>query len=143
MSSYTIVGRLGADPDLRFSNNGVAVARMRVAVNRGKKVNGEWQDETVWHDVTCFNELAEHAAESLTKGDEVIAEGYVEAPRTFERKQPDAEGNMMGVSLPFVANALGLSLRWASARAQAAAARKPASARPAPAPQAFDNEEPF
>lgn len=141
MSSYTIVGRLGADPDLRFSANGVAVARMRVAVNRGKKINGEWQDETVWHDVTCFKELAEHASESLTKGDEIIAEGYVEEPRTFERKQPDASGNTTGVSLPFVANALGLSLRWSSARAQAAAQRKPASARPA-APQ-FSDEEPF
>jgi single-strand DNA-binding protein len=115
-TEYSIVGRVGRDVDLRFSDRGVAVAKFTVAVSRGKKVNGEWQDVTVWHDVTCFNETAEHAAESLKKGDEVIAIGYVEEPRVYERKQPGPNGETHGTSLPFVANALGLSLRWAPAQ---------------------------
>jgi single-strand DNA-binding protein len=115
-TNYTIVGRVGREPDLRFSDRGVAVAKFSVAVSRGKKVNGEWVDTTVWHDLTCFNEVAEHAAESVKKGDEIIAVGFIEEPRVYERKTPGPNGETHGVSLSFVANTLGLSLRWAPAQ---------------------------
>jgi single-strand DNA-binding protein len=131
VSNYTIVGRVGRDPELRFADSGTAICRFSVAVGRGKKVNGEWQDVTVWHDVTCFKEIAENAAESIRKGDEIIAEGYIEEPRTFQKRDGEA-----GVSLPFVANSLGLSLRWAAAQGIAPNKPKPA-ARP------VQNEEPF
>lgn len=130
MSSYTIIGRVGRDPDLRFADSGVAVCRFSVAVNRGKKVNGEWEDITTWHDVTCFKELAEHAAESLHKGDEVIAEGYVEEPRVFDKKD-----GTTGTSLPFIANALGMSLRWSAVQTG------PPTKKQAPQPEF--SEEPF
>jgi single stranded DNA-binding protein len=106
-SNTTITGRLGRDPDLKFTNSGLAICRMNVGVSRRKKKNGEWEEVTVWHDVTAFGDLAENAAQSLSKGDEIIAEGYIEEPRTFEKKD-----GTVGVSLPFVANALGFSLRW-------------------------------
>ena len=107
MISYTIVGRLGRDPELRFSNTGVATCRFPVAVSRSKKVNGEWEETTVWHDVTCFKENAENAAESLASGDEVVAEGYVEEVRSFEKRD-----GTTGVSLRFVANVVGPTLGW-------------------------------
>lgn len=134
MSSSTIIGRVGRDPELRYANTGTAVCRFSVAVGRSKKVNGEWVENTVWHDVSCFKEVAENAAESLKKGDEIIAEGYIEEPRTYEKKD-----GTTGVSLPFVANSLGLSLRWAAAqssggtKATAKAAVKPTT----------HSEEPF
>jgi single-strand DNA-binding protein len=146
MSNYTIVGRLAADPDLHFSNNGVAVARMRVAVNRRKKVGDDWQDETVWHDVTCFKDLAENVSESLSKGDEIVAEGYLEEPRIFEWKQARPNGETHGVSLPFIANSLGLSLRWSAARAQERRNTGQGQTRPkqaTPARPQYDSEEPF
>ena len=134
MSSSTIVGRVGRDPELRFSPNGVAVCRFSVAVGRSKKVGGEWEETTVWHDVTCFNDVAEHAAESITKGDEIIAEGYLEEPRTYEKKD-----GTVGVSLPFVANALGVSLRWAVYAKEDAPRRSGAT----PKARASTSEEPF
>ena len=120
MSSSTIVGRVGRDPDLRFSESGMAVCRFSVAVGRRKKAGDGWEEVTTWHDVTCFGPLAENASESLVKGDEVIAEGYVEEPRAFEKKD-----GTTGLSLPFVANSLGKSLRWSPAVGSAPSASKP------------------
>ena len=139
MSSSTIVGRVGRDPELRFSAGGVATCKFSVAVGRSKKVNGEWEETTVWHDVVCFKENAEHAAESITKGDEIIAEGYLDELRTFEKKD-----GTTGVSLSFIANAIGLSLRWAPASAgpKAQGRAKPAAAKPAAAKSTY-SEEPF
>lgn len=133
MSSYTIVGRVGREPDLRFSNSGTAVCRFSVAVSRRKKNGDQWDEVTTWHDVTCFGDLAEHAAESVTKGDEIVAVGYVEEPRTYDKKD-----GTTGVSLPFVANHLALSLRWATAQG-VKASKQP---RPAAQPAAF-SDEPF
>ena len=108
-----------------------------MAVNRGKKnADGTWDDVTTWYDVACFKEVAENAAESLVKGDEVICEGYVEEPRTYEKKD-----GTVGVSLPFVANALGLSLRWAPAAA-VQKDRRPQNRRQAPPKPEF-SDEPF
>ena len=134
MSSNTIVGRVGREPDLRFANSGTAVCRFSVAVNRRKKDGNDWIDVTTWHDVTCFGDLAEHAAESLKVGVEIIAEGYVEEPRTYEKRD-----GTVGVSLPFVANVLGLSLRWASTGVSSVS--QPKTNTPKSAPQY--SEEPF
>ena len=127
VNAYTITGRLGRDPELKFANSGTAVLRLNVAVGRRKKDGNEWTEETVWMEVTCFGDLAENAAETLSKGDEIIAQGYVEEPRSFEKKD-----GTVGVSLPFVANDLGLSLRWKSASPSQGAPKAPkAAARPA------------
>lgn len=134
MSSNTIVGRVGREPDLRFSNSGMALCRFSVAVSRRKKDGNDWTEVTTWHDLTCFGDLAEHAAESIKTGDEIIAEGYVEEPRSYEKKD-----GSVGVSLPFVANALGVSLRWSSLNSLGNT--KPRASAPKPAPTY--SEEPF
>ena len=136
MSSQTIIGRVGRDPELRYANSGIALCRFSVAVGRSKKVNGEWEETTVWYDLSCFKDIAENAAEGLKKGDEIIAEGYTEEPKTYEKKD-----GTPGVSLPFVANSLGLSLRWAPAQSSAVA--KPMS-KPSGKPAApTSDDEPF
>ena len=132
INSYTITGRLGRDPELKFANSGTAICRLNLAVSRRKKVGNEWTEETVWMEATCFGDLAEHAAESLSKGDEIIAQGYVEEPRSFEKKD-----GTVGVSLPFIANDLGMSLRWKSVSTIAGGPR--ASKTPKP----VFSEEPF
>jgi len=120
--NLTIIGRVGKDPEVRYSASGVATCRFSVAVNRRKKVGEEWTDETLWMDLTCFKDLAENAASSVSKGSEIIAHGYLEEIRTYEKKD-----GTLGVSLPFIANDLGLSLRWNAATpiAGSAPTRKP------------------
>lgn len=72
----TKVGNLVADPELRFSTAGKAYCRMRLAVSV-PVTPGDWGGErqTSFYDVTAFGGLAEHAAESLTKGDRIMVTG--------------------------------------------------------------------
>ncbi len=74
--NVTIVGNLCADPELRHTPSGVAVADLRVAENRNHKdASGEWQQTTSYHSIVTWRKLAEHAASSLHKGDRVVAVG--------------------------------------------------------------------
>lgn len=83
----TFSGNLGADPELRFTNGGMAVANMRVAVTkRVKQADGSWADgETTWITVKCWRQLAENAAESLVKGSRIIVTGELKS-RTYDDK---------------------------------------------------------
>jgi len=64
------------DPDLRFSPQGKAVARLRLVANDRKKEGDQWVDgDTLWINATVFGKPAENAAESLKKGDLVVVTG--------------------------------------------------------------------
>lgn len=74
--NVTIVGNLCADPELRHTSDGAAVANLRVAENRNyQDAAGEWQQSTSYYSVVAWRRLAEHAAESLHKGDRIVAVG--------------------------------------------------------------------
>ena len=65
----TIVGNLVDDPELRFTNNGTAVANLRVAVTQRIQQDGEWRDgDTSFLKVNVWRGQAEHLADSLAKG---------------------------------------------------------------------------
>ena len=84
-----IIGNLGADPELRYTPGGNAVAEMRVAVNRSwKDQQGEWQDETTWFRVKLWAEKAERAAEKLRKGNLVYVEGRIHTNTYTHKEHP-------------------------------------------------------
>jgi len=86
LNKMMIIGNLGADPELRYTPGGKAVANLRVAVNdRVKNAAGEWSDETQWFNVELWDDAAERAAERLRKGHKVFAEGALRA-REWEGK---------------------------------------------------------
>jgi single-strand DNA-binding protein len=86
LNKMMIIGNLGADPELRYTPGGKAVAELRVAVNdRSKGADGEWQEETQWFRVELWEQAAERAAERLRKGHKVFAEGQLRA-REWEGK---------------------------------------------------------
>src|SRR5437763_6125206 len=70
-----LAGRLVADPDLRYTPSGKAVSRLRVATNDTR--------EAQFHDIVVWEQLAETAAETLTKGSKVIVEGRIQT-RSWE-----------------------------------------------------------
>lgn len=77
MTAITIAGNLAADPELRFTPNGKAVATFTVMSSKSvKKPDGTWEntDVTPWT-VKCWNRLAENIADSLRKGMGVIVQG--------------------------------------------------------------------
>ena len=72
----TVIGNLCADPELRHTPGGVPVADLRIAENRHSKDQaGEWRTDTNFHTVIVWRDLASHAADSLGKGDRVMAVG--------------------------------------------------------------------
>jgi len=71
-----LVGRLGADPEMKIYGEDKKLANLRLAVNdRYKNVKGEWMDETQWFSLIAWSKLAIYVEKYLTKGAEVAVEG--------------------------------------------------------------------
>jgi single-strand DNA-binding protein len=114
----TIVGNLVDDPELRFTNNGTAVANLRVAVTQRVQQNGQWRDgETSFFRVNCWRDQAEHLADSLSKGDRVMVTG-----RLRQRSWETPEGDKRSVT-EIEADEVGASLKFATAKVERATAR--------------------
>jgi single-strand DNA-binding protein len=110
-NSVTLVGNLVEDPELRFTASGIAMARVRLAVNRRwRDNNNEWQEETGFFGGTCWREVAENIAESLSKGDRVFITGRLE-----QRSWETNEGEKRSV-VEIRIDEIGPSLRWATAQ---------------------------
>ena len=120
-TTLTVTGNLTADPELRFTPSGSAVANFTIASTPrtfDRQAN-EWKDaDTLFLRCSVWREAAENVAESLTKGTRVIARGELK-PRSYETK----EGEKRNV-MEFEVEEIGLSLRYATAKASRA--NKPA-----------------
>jgi single-strand DNA-binding protein len=108
-NNVTLIGNLVDDPELRFTPSGVAMAKIRLAVNRRWQKDGEWQEDTSFFTGTVWREQAESAAESLQKGTRVIVTGRLEQ-RSWETDQGDKR-SVVEVQI----DEIGPSLRWATA----------------------------
>lgn len=84
LNKAMIIGRLGADPEVRYTQSNTAVATLNVATNeRFKDGNGEWQERTEWHRVVAWSWLAEFAQKYVKKGSQVYIEGPIQT-RSWE-----------------------------------------------------------
>jgi single-strand DNA-binding protein len=77
-NTITLVGNLTRDPELRFTTGGRGVASFGIAVGRRYQVNGEWQEQTSYFNITAWGQLGENAAATLAKGSRVIVTGRLE-----------------------------------------------------------------
>jgi single-strand DNA-binding protein len=77
INKVILIGNLGADPEIRYTPAGEAVATLRLATSESwkDKQTGETQERTEWHRVVLFGRLAEIAGEYLKKGRQVYIEG--------------------------------------------------------------------
>ncbi|UCC79465.1 MAG: single-stranded DNA-binding protein [Candidatus Zixiibacteriota bacterium] len=81
-----LIGNLGADPELRYTASGTAVASFRIATTeRYRNKEGEQQENTEWHNIVCWARTAEIANEYLKKGSPVYIEGSIRT-RNYEDK---------------------------------------------------------
>ncbi|WP_425154606.1 single-stranded DNA-binding protein [Candidatus Palauibacter sp.] len=79
LNKATLIGNLGADPEVRSTNAGTRVATLSVATSRRWTSRaGEPQEKTEWHRVVCWDKLAEICERYLSKGDRVYVEGRIE-----------------------------------------------------------------
>lgn len=86
MNKVILLGRLGADPEVRYTLEGKPVTHMRVATNEViVRADGEKETITDWHRVIAFGKLAETCGTYLGKGSRVLVEGKLKR-RSFEDK---------------------------------------------------------
>jgi single-strand DNA-binding protein len=107
--------RLTEDPELRFTPNGKAVAKLRLAFSDRKKNErtGEWEDgDKVFLDASVWNDEAEHIAESLTRGMEVLVSGKL------RQREYEAKDGTKRTSFELVFATVAPTLKFATAKVQ-------------------------
>jgi single-strand DNA-binding protein len=113
VNKVILVGRLGRDPETRYTSGGQAVANFSVATDESyKDRNGERQKRTEWHKIVVWGKQAEIAQQYLKKGSLVFIEGRIQS-----REWQDKEGQKR-TSFEIVAN----NFRMLGGRAEGAAA---------------------
>ena len=112
-TQITVIGNLTADPELRYTPNGLPVANFTIASTPRAfdRAANEWKDgEALFLRASVWKEFAEHVAGSLTKGMRVIAQG-----RLRQRSYQDREGNQR-TAIELEVDEIGPSLRYATAQ---------------------------
>ncbi len=113
VNKVILVGRLGRDPETRYTGGGQAVANFSLATDESyKDKNGERQKRTEWHKIVVWGKQAEIAQQYLKKGSLIFVEGRIQS-----REWQDKEGQKR-TSFEIVAN----NFRMLGSRAESAAA---------------------
>lgn len=120
----TVIGNLTSDPELRYTQNGLAVANFTIASTPRTfdKVANEYKDgDALFLRASVWREFAEHVAGSLTKGSRVIASGRLKQ-RSYETKEGEKR-----TSMELEIDEIGPSLRYATASVTRAQSNNPRS----------------
>ncbi len=148
VNKVILIGRLGKDPEIKYTPSGAPVAKFSLATDEAFKDRaGEQQKRTEWHAIVAWNKLAEICGEYLTKGKQVYIEGSIRS-----RQWEDQSGNKR-TAYEIVAREMkmlgskGDTERAATAAASASAERAttepPAAPEPLPQSEITDEDIPF
>jgi single-strand DNA-binding protein len=133
VNKVILVGRLGKDPEVRFTSGGQAVANFTMATDYSyKDRNGEHQKRTEWHRIVAWRKLAEIVQQYLKKGSLIYIEGRIET-----REWQDKEGQKR-YTTEIIAN----EMRMLGGRSDGMAAGAPASAGGASRAEEVDHAAP-
>jgi len=155
INKVILIGNLGADPEVKYTGGGSAVANLRIATTESWKDRntGEQVDRTEWHNIVLFGRTAEIAGEYLRKGSQIYIEGRLQT-----RKWQDKEGQdrytteVVGNDLQMLGGRAGGGGDFdapAATRSPRPARSETAGAASAPTPSApagdpgFDDDIPF
>lgn len=138
-----IIGRLGNDPEISYTADGKAVAKLSVATSeKWKDKQGQQQERTEWHRISAFGRLAEIMGEYLRKGSQVYIEGKL---RTNRWKDKDGNDRY---TTEILANEMQMLGQSGSANGQSAGAQRQQAPNQSYAPSTdffdeFDDSVPF
>lgn len=87
VNKVIIIGRLGKDPEVRYTPSGTALCNISVATSESwkDKVTGEKKEQTEWHSVSFFGKLAEIAGQYLSKGAQAYIEGSLKTEKWVDK----------------------------------------------------------
>ncbi len=116
-----LVGRLGKDPEMRYTPNGTAVCKFSLATDEGwRDQTGQLQKRTEWHNIVAWSKLAENCQKLLTKGKQIYVEGRIQT-----RQWDDRDGNKRTTTEIVIG-----TMRLLGSRAEAAAGAASPTAEP-------------
>jgi len=133
VNKVIIVGNLGRDPEVRYSQGGMAICKMSVAVTEKVKDGDGWKDATEWFRVTLFGKQAENAGQYLQKGRSVYVEGRL---KTDKYKDKD------GVEKTSV-EVVGNVVQFLGGKGEGGGEQKALPKAPPKAPAGDDDDLPF
>jgi len=133
-----LVGRLGRDPETRYTSGGQAVCNFTMATDESfKDKSGERQKRTEWHRIVVWGKLAEICQQYLKKGSLIFIEGRIQS-----RQWDDRDGNKR-TTFEIVANTMKMLGPRAEAAPPEAAEHTAAEEPAAPSPEITDEDIPF
>lgn len=133
-----LVGRLGKDPEIRYTPSGTAIANFTMATSENyKDKDGQKQERTEWHRIVAFGKLAEICGEYLAKGKQVYIEGRIQT-----RSWDDKDGNKKYMT-EIVANTMQMLGKPEDASAQGGGQTIIGESAANPEPSAVDEDVPF
>ncbi|MCZ6904420.1 MAG: single-stranded DNA-binding protein [Acidobacteria bacterium] len=141
INKVILIGRLGRDPEVKYTPSGQAVAKFSIATDETyKDRNGEQQRRTEWHNIVAWRRLAEICGEYLVKGKLVYIEG-----RLRTRKWEDREGNKRSTTEIEAREMQMLSPKGEGDRSESSSQQSESTPAPAPAPspEITDDDIPF
>ena len=91
VNKVILIGNIGKDPDVKYTNSGTAVAKFSIATNERfkSKTSGEWEEKTEWHSLIAWAKLAEVIKEYAPKGTKVYIEGKLQTSSWDDKKTGD------------------------------------------------------
>lgn len=151
VNKVVLLGRLGADPEVRYMPSGGAVTNLRLATNEGykDKNTNEFVDTTEWHRVVLFNRLAEIAGEYLKKGGLVYIEGRIRTNKWQDQNGQDRyTTEIVATEMQLIGGQGGQggqtrSSDMASSSSAPKASAPASESTPAPKVDQFDDDIPF
>ncbi|UYU05066.1 single-stranded DNA-binding protein [Serratia marcescens] len=145
VNKMILLGNLGKDPEVRYTQNGGAIANLTIATSESwrDKQSGEQKEKTEWHRVVLFGKLAEIAGEYLRKGSQVYIEGKLttrkwEDQAGVERYTTEIHVNVGGVMQMIGSRQDGSSQNGGPSDKQQQQSRQPAAQKNDP-PMNFDD----
>lgn len=147
VNKVILIGRLGKDPELKYTPSGAPVAKFSLATDESfKDRTGEQQRRTEWHNIVAWNKLAEICGQYLTKGKQVYIEGSIRS------RQWEDQSGAKRTAYDIVARQMTMlgskgDTERASSGSSSSASRQPAEPRddnePPPPPEITDDDIPF
>ena len=123
LNRVILLGNLGADPELRMTNNGTAVLKMRLATSETYlDRNKQRQERTEWHNVVVWGRRAEALGKFLGKGDRLLVEGSLRTTSYDDRDGNKKSSSPAAAAAAAVGVAVAVVARWTTTAGRAAAA---------------------
>lgn len=90
INKVILIGNLGKDPELKYTNSQLPICRFRIATTEKRKdQSGQWTDHTEWHGIVCFGKTAENCNNYLKKGRQVYVEGRLQTSKWQDKEGKD------------------------------------------------------